>query len=100
MDFFICVLQADISFIYKGNSVVVKYFIYSFRRHNKMNITVVGLGYVGFSIAVLLSQNHKVVGLDISKERVHMINSKKSPIKDKEIEELKKIIERLSKQNK
>jgi len=55
-----------------------------------MNITVVGLGYVGFSIAVLLSQNHKVVGLDISKERVHMINSKKSPIKDKEIEEFLK----------
>lgn len=55
-----------------------------------MNITVVGLGYVGLSIAVLLSQNHKVVGLDISKERVHMINSKKSPIKDKEIEEFLK----------
>lgn len=55
-----------------------------------MNITVVGLGYVGLSIAILLSQNHKVVGLDISKERVHMINSKKSPIKDKEIEEFLK----------
>jgi len=59
-------------------------------RHNKMNITVVGLGYVGLSIAVLLSQNHKVVGLDISKERIDMINTKKSPIKDKEIEEFLK----------
>ena len=55
-----------------------------------MNITVVGLGYVGLSIAVLLSQNHKVVGLDISKERIDMINTKKSPIKDKEIEEFLK----------
>jgi UDPglucose 6-dehydrogenase len=55
-----------------------------------MNITVVGLGYVGLSIAILLSQNHEVVGLDISKERVDMINSKKSPIKDREIEEFLK----------
>lgn len=50
-----------------------------------MNITVVGLGYAGLSISVLLSQNNNVIGLDISEERVDMVNSKKSPIKDKEI---------------
>ena len=51
-----------------------------------MKITVVGIGYVGLSLAVLISQKYKVVALDISKEKVDSINSKKSPIKDKEIE--------------
>lgn len=52
-----------------------------------MKIAVAGLGYVGLSLAVLLSQHNEVVALDIIKEKVDMINNKKSPISDKEIEE-------------
>lgn len=51
-----------------------------------MKITVVGMGYVGMSMAVLLSQRHQVVAHDISEERVRLVNEKKSPIEDKEIE--------------
>lgn len=50
-------------------------------------ITVAGVGYVGLSNAILLSQNNEVKAIDISAERVQMINSKNSPIADKEIEE-------------
>ncbi|MDI3508671.1 MAG: UDPglucose 6-dehydrogenase [Clostridiales bacterium] len=52
-----------------------------------MRITVVGAGYVGLSNAVLLAQHNEVMVLDIVKEKVDMINSGKSPIVDKEIEE-------------
>lgn len=50
-------------------------------------ISVVGSGYVGMSIAVLLSQQNDVIALDIMKDKVDMINLKKSPIVDAEIED-------------
>jgi UDPglucose 6-dehydrogenase len=52
-----------------------------------MKITVVGTGYVGLSNAVLLSQHHEVICLDIIKEKVDLVNQKKSPIVDQELEE-------------
>lgn len=52
-----------------------------------MRIAVAGTGYVGLSIATLLSQKNEVVALDIIPEKVEMINNRNSPIKDKEIEE-------------
>jgi len=52
-----------------------------------MKIAVAGTGYVGLSLAVLLSQKYEVVALDVIKEKVDMINNHISPIKDKEIEE-------------
>lgn len=52
-----------------------------------MKIAVVGCGYVGLSNAVLLSQNSEVVALDVSQAKVDLINAKKSPIEDKELEE-------------
>lgn len=52
-----------------------------------MKIAVAGTGYVGLSMAVLLSQNNSVTAVDINPEKVELINNKKSPIVDKEIEE-------------
>ena len=49
-------------------------------------IAVAGTGYVGLSIATLLSQNHHVTAVDIVPEKVEMINNKKSPIQDDYIE--------------
>ena len=51
-----------------------------------MKIAVFGTGYVGLSMAVLLSQRHEVYAVDIIPEKVEMINNGKSPIIDKEIE--------------
>ena len=50
-----------------------------------MKIVVVGLGYVGLSNAVLLAQLNKVIGVDVSQERVDFVNSGKSPVDDKEL---------------
>lgn len=50
-------------------------------------ITVVGTGYVGLSLAVLLAQNNSVTAIDIVSEKIEMINNRKSPIRDTEIED-------------
>lgn len=52
----------------------------------KYTIAVAGTGYVGLSIATLLSQNHKVYAVDIIPEKVELINKRKSPIQDEYIE--------------
>ena len=52
----------------------------------KYKIAVAGTGYVGLSIATLLSQHHKVVAVDIVPEKIEMINNRKSPIQDDYIE--------------
>ena len=51
-----------------------------------MKIAVAGTGYVGLSIATLLAQHHEVMAVDVIEEKVNMINNKKSPIQDNEIE--------------
>tara|TARA_B100002019_G_scaffold293473_1_gene321314 strand:- start:1139 stop:2311 length:1173 start_codon:yes stop_codon:yes gene_type:complete len=51
-----------------------------------MKISIVGLGYVGMSLAVLISRHYEVLAVDIDIEKVKKVNKKISPIKDKEIE--------------
>lgn len=52
-----------------------------------MKIAVAGIGYVGLSMAILLAQNNEVIAVDIIPEKVELINNKKSPIVDTEMEE-------------
>ncbi|MBQ3164315.1 MAG: nucleotide sugar dehydrogenase [Lachnospiraceae bacterium] len=52
-----------------------------------MKIAVAGIGYVGLSNAILLAQHHEVTAVDVFQEKVDLINNRKSPIIDKEIEE-------------
>lgn len=52
------------------------------RDFKDLKIAVAGTGYVGLSIATLLSQHHKVMAVDIVPEKVELINNKKSPIQD------------------
>ena len=55
--------------------------------HEPVTIAVAGTGYVGLSLAVLLSQNHKVYAVDIVPEKVEKLNARISPIQDAEIED-------------
>lgn len=57
------------------------------RKFEELKIAVAGTGYVGLSIATLLSQHHEVTAVDIVPEKVELINRRQSPIQDKEIEE-------------
>jgi UDPglucose 6-dehydrogenase len=52
-----------------------------------MKITIVGSGYVGMSLATLLSLNHEVLAYDIQKEKIEQINKRKSPIIDSDIQD-------------
>lgn len=52
-----------------------------------MKVTVVGLGYVGLAVAVLVAQRHDVVALDVDERRVEAVNERRSPIVDREIKE-------------
>ena len=58
----------------------------SLKNIEKHKIAVAGTGYVGLSIATILSQHHKVYAIDIVPEKVELINNKKSPIRDEYIE--------------
>ena len=51
-----------------------------------IKIAVAGTGYVGLSIATLLSQHHEVVAVDVVPEKVELINHRRSPIQDEYIE--------------
>ena len=56
------------------------------RNFNQLKIAVAGTGYVGLSIATLLSQHHEVTAVDVIPEKVEKLNNKISPIQDDYIE--------------
>lgn len=56
------------------------------RQKKRLKIAVAGTGYVGLSIACLISQHHEVYAVDIVEEKVELINERKSPIQDEYIE--------------
>lgn len=56
------------------------------RNYEQLKIAVAGTGYVGLSIATLLSQNHRVTAVDVIPEKVELINQRRSPIQDEYIE--------------
>ena len=55
--------------------------------NSKLTIAIAGTGYVGLSNAILLAQHNRVWAVDVLQEKVDMINQRRSPIRDKEIEE-------------
>ena len=65
---------------------MVQRVLYGVKEKIKMKIAVAGTGYVGLSIATLLSQHHEVMAVDIISEKVELINKRKSPIQDEYIE--------------
>lgn len=52
----------------------------------KTRIAVAGIGYVGLSLAVLLAQNNDVTAVDVVQDKVDLVNNRKSPIRDEDIE--------------
>ena len=52
---------------------------------DSMKVSVIGTGYVGLSLSVLISRKHDVVAIDIDQAKVDLINSSRSPIVDREI---------------
>ena len=53
---------------------------------NKRNIVVVGLGYVGLSVSVLLARCHKVMAMDVDERKVSLLREGRSPIDDQEFQ--------------